>query len=722
MNDEGRSREELIAELNRLRERNANMAHILDAITDGCFILDDACRVTFLNDNALQEFAKYNEDIIGKNIWDILPETIKRKYYSRYKDAVTAHHPIQFTEYYPLSDQWLTINATPTQRGLIVYFQDITRQKQLEKKLSNSNKKINTILESISDAFFTLDNNWCFTYINKAAEEFLMKRDKDELMGLNIWEAYPGLVNTSYYFKYQEAYRTQKPVYFEAASAYSKSWYSVSVYPGEQGLSVYYQNITEIKKAREDLNQAEKRFAIAFNSSPCAMLMAKLENCEIVAINNSYERITGYSKKEALGKNLLELEICSDPNICCKMVKSLKEVGDYKKYESKIRTKSGQIITCLVSLQVTNIKREQYLIAAFDDITERKEMEEALQASEERFYKMFHLSPDIMVLSAIETGICINVNQSFLNCFGYSREEVIGKSTQDLVYEPGGREKLIDQLKQEEILQNEEISVHGKSGEKKILLLSADTIELRGTKYLLSSSKDITKHKNLERELARLERLHLIGQMSASIGHEIRNPMTTIRGFLQMMEKRELNVANREYYALMIQELDRANTILTEFLSLTKDKLMEYREHNINSILKALYPLMWGDAIKQDKDIVMEAGEIPDLAVNESEIRQLILNLVRNGLEASEAGNRLLIKTFVENQAVVLSVQDEGTGICDEILEKLGTPFITTKSQGTGLGLAVCYSIADRHNATIDVNTGSRGTTFNVRFRISQTA
>ncbi|MDP4161364.1 MAG: ATP-binding protein, partial [Bacillota bacterium] len=109
----------------------------------------------------------------------------------------------------------------------------------------------------------------------------------------------------------------------------------------------------------------------------------------------------------------------------------------------------------------------------------------------------------------------------------------------------------------------------------------------------------------------------------------------------------------------------------------------------------------------------------PDLLLNDKEIRQLLLNLIQNGLESMDTGGCLDIKTFVEGGEVVLKVRDQGNGISHEQLEKIGTPFFTTKANGTGLGLATCYSIANRHNATIKIDTGPEGSTFYVRFKVS---
>lgn len=229
---------------------------------------------------------------------------------------------------------------------------------------------------------------------------------------------------------------------------------------------------------------------------------------------------------------------------------------------------------------------------------------------------------------------------------------------------------------------------------------------------------DISERKLYERELARLDRLNLVGEMAAGIGHEVRNPMTTIKGFLQLLRERDKYIQEREIFDLMVDELDRANSIITEFLSLAKNKAVDLKKRNLNKILISLLPLIEADGLVTDKYIKMETQKIPDLNLDEKEIRQLILNLVRNGLEAMSPGGGINIRTYSEEDEVVLSVQDNGKGIEPDVLEKVGTPFFTTKDNGTGLGLAVCYSIAARHNAVISIETSPAGTTFLVKFKV----
>jgi PAS domain S-box-containing protein len=236
---------------------------------------------------------------------------------------------------------------------------------------------------------------------------------------------------------------------------------------------------------------------------------------------------------------------------------------------------------------------------------------------------------------------------------------------------------------------------------------------------VLSIVRNITEQKQMERQMARLDRLNLVGEMAASIAHEVRNPITVVRGFLQWMgQKQEMSQQYQEYFAVMIEEIDRANSIITEYLSMAKNKAVHLQMHNLNSIIQMIAPLMQVDALTSNKNVRLELGKIPDMLLDEKEIRQLLLNLVRNGLEAMQQSGCVTIKTYCEGPLVTLEVRDQGSGISPEIVERLGIPFTTTKSEGTGLGLAVCYSIVNRHNATIRFKTGIRGTTVYIQFAI----
>ena len=227
---------------------------------------------------------------------------------------------------------------------------------------------------------------------------------------------------------------------------------------------------------------------------------------------------------------------------------------------------------------------------------------------------------------------------------------------------------------------------------------------------------DITEQKIQQKELARLERLNVIGQLAAGISHEVRNPLTTVRGFLQLFSAKPKYQPEKENFALMISEIDRANDIIADFLSLAKSNLNNSKLFNLNDVIAKIFPMLQADAFHNNKEVSLDLTPLNDIVINENEIKQLILNLVRNALEASPECAEVIIRTYQKNGRHILEVEDHGAGIPEDIQAKIGTPFFTTKEAGTGLGLAISMGIVQRHGAILDFVTGNRGTTFRIIF------
>ncbi len=457
------------------------------------------------------------------------------------------------------------------------------------------NQHVINILDSITDAYFALDNEWRLIYINKEAKNFYKKVgfDPEGFTGKKFSELFPQAIGTRFYNEYHRAVSEMVNVHFEERSVYGNKWLEVNAYPSETGLSVFFRDITERKKSEEALRQSEERFNKAFNANPLSMAIFSPATGIIVDVNDSFVRRNRFSREELIGFKAIDLEFWVDAEELLKFTQEVKQNGRVYNFEARFRTKSGALEIALVS------------------------------------------------------GVVINLN---------------------------------------------------------------------GEDCILAIANNITELRRYQNEMARLERLNLIGEMSASISHEIRNPMTTVKGFLQLLREKDKNVQEREFFDLMVSELDRANSIITEFLSLARNKAIEFKEKNLNSVVKSIAPLIEAHAMKEGKTVILDLGDIPKSLLDEKEIRQVILNLARNGLEAMHPKGCLNISTFMEGQEVILAVQDQGCGIPPDALEQIGTPFFTTKDSGTGLGLAVCYSIAERHKAKIVVETGTEGTTFYVRF------
>lgn len=368
-------------------------------------------------------------------------------------------------------------------------------------------------------------------------------------------------------------------------------------------------------------------------------------------------------------------------------------------------------------LEETTAALREFNIMLEEEINERAKIEQALKIAGDQFSKVFHLSPYLMIIMRSSDDCCIDVNQRYLSTMGVSRWEIIGKSHLDIGVSKNDYEEIIKFIHEQGHVENIEYSRSTKQGTL-TFILSGQEIIMNGEQCILFAFNDITEMKQIQNEMACLDRLNLIGQMAAGIAHEIRNPMTTIRGYLQLLGAKPELSSHRSSFKTMIEEVDRANTIITEFLSLAKNRPTEMKCQNINDILAQLYPLIEADAFTQNKRITFEAEKTPDILLNAKEISQLVLNLCRNGLDSMQERGMLTIRTCSNGEQVVFSVQDEGSGIPAEYINKLGTPFFTTKDNGTGLGLAICYSIAERHQAKIDVKSGISGTTFFVSFLV----
>lgn len=485
------------------------------------------------------------------------------------------------------------------------------------------------------------------------------------------------------------------------------------------GAVASFKDITELKKAEDALRQSEEKFSKVFYHNQTMMGIIRLKDAVIYDLNDKFADVLGCERKELMGLSIDELNLGSSTADRLDINDRITKYGSVKDYESKFSKKSGGIGHAVASFNFLDFNGEKYLLMSAMDITKRKKAEEALRLSEKLFCKTFNANPLPMAIISLDNGVILDVNDAFLERGGYTKQELVGLRTTDLGIWVDINEcsKIIEEIKREGFVRNFEASLSQKPGEVATFLFSANRILWKGEACILGIANDITELKRYQKEIERLGRLTLIGEMSASISHEIRNPMTTVRGFLQLLKDKDRYAQDKEYMDLMIDELDRANSIITEFLSLSKNRSVELKKRSLNHKLRSIFPLLHADALKQGKNIKLVLGDIPHVNIDKNEIHQLIHNLVRNGLEAMPQGGLLTIKTYQEDDSAVLAVEDQGRGISPEVLEKIGTPFFTTKDTGTGLGLAVCYSIAARHKARIGIETGAEGTTFFVRFK-----
>jgi two-component system, sporulation sensor kinase B len=217
-------------------------------------------------------------------------------------------------------------------------------------------------------------------------------------------------------------------------------------------------------------------------------------------------------------------------------------------------------------------------------------------------------------------------------------------------------------------------------------------------------------------ELHKAEKFSAISQLAASVAHEIRNPMTTIRGFMQVLQgERNLSADQNLFISISLQELDRTQTIIDNFLSLAKPNTGGMVKINLSRLLREIIDFMRSYSHLANTELVEGIEKNLWIKGDAHEIRQVFINILKNGIEAMPGGGSIYIIAKIDKDYVKVQFRDEGVGMKKAQLERLGNPYYSTKEKGTGLGLMISYDIIQRMRGKIVVDSEEgKGTTFTI--------
>lgn len=651
--------------------------------------------------------------------------------------VVKAGGQAYFESYEAVNDKYLDVMVfSPASGPLVALVSDVSQVKKIEERFQKQIVFLENILDGIPTPVFYRDTCGRFQFANKAFA-IAIGLARGDILGQSLFKVLPEdlaskyramdldlLTNAgiqTYEWEFQHANGNRYDVIFNKAPLSNSE---------EQFIGVVgtFIDITQRKEAQEALRLSEEKFRGIFRQSPIGIAVYNPTG-QLIDVNTAMTDILGIESIDDVRHFNLFADRHfkhGDEHILNKLaILSYEEELDFDKIRSVKAYKTNKTGKSFIKYFISPLRYPDGSIEGFlvqvQDITQQKKAAEALQTSEANLRRLTDNMID-MIGQVNIAGDYEYITPSCHSMLGYEAEEMLGRSFYEFVH-PQDMENVKEHFTsafRSKTFSKFDYRYLSKDGSYIYVETVVNIIfDKKGRIYgAVLVSRDISDRKRMESELSRLDRLKTVGEMAAGLGHEIRNPMTTVRGFLQMLGDNTEFRDYQEVFDLMIEELDDANSIISEFLSLAKDKPLYSEQGNLNDILMAIYPLISADAIKSDKEVKMQLKNIPDLMLDSKEIRQLIFNMTRNGLESMKAGQVLTIKTYQEDDMIVLQIQDQGCGIQDEILDNLGTPFYTTKDMGVGLGLPICFNIAARHNARIDVNTSSQGTTFWIKFRL----
>ena len=233
--------------------------------------------------------------------------------------------------------------------------------------------------------------------------------------------------------------------------------------------------------------------------------------------------------------------------------------------------------------------------------------------------------------------------------------------------------------------------------------------------------ENVQQKRTIDLELQRAEKLNVISQLAASVAHEVRNPMTSVRGFLQLLNEDEASTkTQKNYITIAIDELDHAQGIINDYLSLAKPHNEEKTLLNLSIEVKKAIELMTSFSTILDIDIRSELQENLYIQGNRGEVKQVLINIIKNGIESMDMGGLLYVKLYDGGGFVFIEIKDTGKGMTESQLKNIGTPFYTTKEKGTGIGLTITYQLIHAMRGSIRVESKvGKGTTFTITFPIN---
>lgn len=316
----------------------------------------------------------------------------------------------------------------------------------------------------------------------------------------------------------------------------------------------------------------------------------------------------------------------------------------------------------------------------------------------------------------------ISVNDAFEKTFGYTSNEMIGHDVNELPFVPNDRrfETILNRsfAISGEVIKGYETIRETKDRKELQVLLSCfplldENMEVDGWAVII---RDITEKKQAQELLIKSEKLSIAGELAAGIAHEIRNPITSIKGFLQLMQSS--NFEKKIYYDIMSSEIDRIEQILSELLMLAKPQAVHFARKDVTILIRDVVTLLGPQATLNNVQIITDfKTDIALIMCEENQIKQVCINFIKNAIDAMPDGGNLVIQLVSTlNQELIIRFIDEGSGIPEELISKLGQPFYTTKEKGTGLGFMVSKRIVENHQGTVTISSEiGKGTVIEVK-------
>ena len=744
-----------------LKESEKRYRQVVENATEIIYALDEKGNFTYGNPTGLKVTGYSLAELRSFNYADlVLPEHRERVmeiYINQFRQRIPTTH----VEFPFLSKTgkiiWFEQNTSLViEDGKVVGFhiiaRDITERKRAEEALGESEEKYRTIIEIIEEGYYEVDLAGNFTFVNDTVSKHL-GYSAEELIGMNYRQYWDEKTARELYQAYNTVYSTGQPSkrlgvqlirkdgpkrFFEILASLIKNSEGKPI--GFRGVS---WDVTERKKAEEALKESEEKYRLVVENANEAIFVIQDGMLRFFNIKNI--ELIGYSKEELTSTPFINFVHPDDREVT--LGRYLKRIrGEELPGVSVLRIidKAGNIKWAEINSVLISWEGRPATLNFLNDITERKQAEEALRISEEKYRTILENIED----GYFEVDIAGNFtffNDSICRIYGYPREELMGMNNRQYTDQENAK-KLFQTFnkvyRMGESTKEFDWEIIRKDGKKRSIEASVslmkdpsgNRIGFRGIVRDITERKRIEQEKaNLEEQLRQSQKIEAIGRLASGIAHDFNNLLTVIKGYsqLSLIELKE-DVPLRGNIEEIKRASDRAADLTRQLLAFSRRQILEMRVLDLNTVLRDLDKMLHR-LIGEDIELVtVFTDDLGRVKTDPGWVGQVIMNLAVNARDAMPSVGKLTIETanveldgaYARNHIavtpgryVMLSVSDTGVGMTPEVRQQIFEPFFTTKEKGkgTGLGLSTVYGIVKQSGGNMWVySEPGKGTTFKI--------
>ena len=728
----------------------------------GMIVFDNEFKIVSWNPGAEGIFGYTAEEAVGRNAFEILVPDYEhnsvKNIFLLTEPEITVNINDNLTkDGRIITVQWFNsprLDADGNLTGLITACQDFTERRQAEEALKKSEDRFRALTEKSPLGISLVDPEGRFEYINPAFTSIFGY----SLLDFSAWTHWLELA-----FSDQRSRNMlnliiendskgrpvsdidQRVLEVRCKDGQTKIIMFRSAAASSHGRIILYEDITKSRQAEEERRRLEQNYETLFREMLDGFALHEIicdergapVDYRFLALNPAFERITGFSAEQITGRSAKEIIPGIEPywiEIYGHVALTGKPVF-FENYSRKFDK----------YFEVTAYQPAPNQFACiFADITDRKQAEDALRQSEEKYSKAFLTSPYAITINRIHDGKFLEVNEAFESITGYSKAEALNNSSIASRIWPNEQDRkgMVKDLLEGRHVLSREYKMKKKNGETVHALFSAQIIRLNNENLILSSTSDITEKKLMEAErnklqnqLQQAQKMEAVGTLAGGVSHDFNNLLQAINGYTQLllMDKSE-NDPDYPSLKAIWEAGSRASDLVRQLLLFSRKADSRKKPTQLDREVDPAVKLLERTIPKMVEIKVIIGGRLWMIMADPVQIEQLILNLGGNAADAMPEGGRLTIE--IENittddlhaahemdippgRYVLLTVSDTGHGMDEETREKIFEPFFTTKEfgKGTGLGLASVYGIVKSHGGYINCcSEAGLGTTFKVYF------